>query len=354
MNFLLIVIIITLFIIKIKILRKELKENKKKLWPIYFPSLFAEVLSLIGIYNIQFEFAESTFNGYAILYIISIICIIENLVLLIVGILFYIKQKKSIKKKKNKTKNYTLIKIVLSYTVTCICMLSAACIPIIHRTEIEKYVESYAIKYMETKYGDGNFRTINITKSYSGGLWSPEKQNVYNVKMKTSYTDEIVNVSIYGTTPEEIKISQDSLILTCYKIDGEYDNATNLQKYLASEKSKIVENEYKKQFNIDINLKCNYKISNDYGHLPTMDELVNLCQINMNNINITINDYIESKDELDYLKRLAKYSINYFNNEETVKINYTLNNKTGYIEIINNIVIIKIDGKTIIFTKDKI
>ena len=233
-------------------------------------------------------------------------------------------------------------------------MFLSVFIPIIYKTPLEKYIEDYVVEYMTTKYGNGDFKVTRIKKHYKGGLWSPEVHIGYSVKVKTSYIDEIITVSIDGTTKEEFEIEYDTLIFTYHKVDGEYDYVTNLQEYLMTEKLKIVENEYKKQFDIDMKFECYYEVSDDYGHLPSTNDLINLCKINTQNINITINDNVETKDELDYLKRLAKYSINYFNTDEIIKINYTLNNKTGYIKITNYIVTIKLDDLESTYYKEEI
>ena len=125
---------------------------------------------------------------------------------------------------------------------------------------------------------------------------------------------------IDGTTKDTIEISYDSLIYDYHKVDDVGD----FQDYLMGKKIKILEDEYKKYFDVDIDFNCYYKVSDDYGHIPSIDELVELCSVDTDHINIKVNDYVEKKNELDYLKRLAKHSMNYFSDEE-VNIYYTLN-----------------------------
>ena len=86
------------------------------------------------------------------------------------------------------------------------------------------------------------------------------------------------------------------------------------------EKIKILEDEYKKYFDVDIDFDCYYKVPDDYGHIPSVDELVELCPVDTNHISINVNDYVEKENQLDYLNRLAKYSMNYFNNDDLISI----------------------------------
>lgn len=351
MSFLLIVILIILFIVKIKVLRKELKENKKKLWPIYFSSLFAEVSSLLGIYFIRAELIGITFEGFITLAIISLGCIIENIILLIVGIVFYIKQKKKIKNKKTKEKKYTLVKIVLTFISIWGFNLFITSIPVIHKSEIEKYIETYVEDYMTKKYGNGNFKVVNIAKNYSGGLWEPEVHSGYYVKIKNSYTNGIISMFIDGTTKETIKVSSEFLLEDYH---DEYEDYDYLTDYIMNKKVKKVEESYQKEFNVDVDFSCYYKVPDDYGHIPSIDELVELCPVDTKHISITINDHVELKNEWDYIKRLAKYSLNYFNDEEEVNIYYTLNFRNGFIKINYSTITIKVDKTEKIFSKEDI
>ena len=350
MNFLLVVVLIILFINKIKILKKEYKENNQKLWAIYFSSLVAEVTSLLVVYIIRAELIGTSFSDFIVFCMICLICIMENIILLVVGIVYFIKQKKNIKEK-TRSKNHILVKILFTFLCIYGGMFLIAYMPKMFKTETEKYIEDYVIKYMTTKYGDGNFKVIIIAKDYTGGFFGEtEEQSGYYVKMKTSYTDEIVGMFIDGTTKETIEISYDSLILDYHKVDDIVD----FQNYLMDKKIIILEEEYKKHFDVDIDFDCYYKVPNDYGHIPSIDELVELCPVNTDYINIKVNDYVEKRNELDYLKRLAKYSIDYFNVEDEVNIYYTLNYRNGFIKINNSTITIKIDDEEKIYSKEDI
>lgn len=351
MNFLLEFVLIILFIKKIKILKKAHKEKKQKLWPIYFSALVSEVTSLLGVYIIQTELIGTTLSDFFAFCIICLICIIENVILLIVGIVYFLKQKNNVKDKNIKSRNHTLVKIIFTFLIIYGGMFSIAYMPKIFKTEIEKYIEDYVIKYMTTKYGDGDFKVINIAKEYTGGFsGESEELSGYYVKIKTSYTDEIIGMFIDGTTKETIEISYDSLILDYHKVDDIVD----FQNYLMDKKIKILEDEYKKYFDVDIDFVCYYEVPDDYGHIPSIDELVELCPVHTDHINIKVNDYVEKKNELDYLKRLAKYSMNYFNAEEEVNIYYTLNYRNGLIKINYSTITTKIDDEEKIYSKEDI
>ena len=351
MNFLLVVVLVILFINKIKILKKEHKEKEQKLWPIYFSSLVAEATSLLGVYIIQAELVGIPFSAFIVFGMICLICVIENVIFLIVGIVYFMKQKKNIKEKKIKSRNHTLEKIFLTFLIIYGGMFLIAYMPKMFKTEMEKYIEGYVTKYMTTKYGDGDFKVINIAKDYTGGFFGElEEQSGYYVKMKTSYTDGIIGMFIDGTTKETIEISYDSLILDYHRVDDFFDFQNNLM----DKKIKILDDGYKKYFDVDIDFDCYYKVPDDYGHIPSIDELVELCSIDTEHINIKVNDYVEKKNELDYLKRLAKYSMNYFNAEEEVNIYYTLNYRNGFIKINYSTITIKLDDEEKIYSKEDI
>lgn len=358
MNFLLVVVLIILLIFKIKILKKGCKEKSKNLWPIYFSTLVAEVTSLLGVYIIQTELIGISFNDFIIFGIICLICIIENIILSILGIVCFFKQRNNIIDKNIKTKNHTLIKIILTFLCIYVGMFFVAYIPRIFKTEIEKYIEDYVVEYMTEKYGDGDFKVINIAKDYTGGFFGEtEKQKGYYVKIKTSYINEIIGMFIDGTTKETIEISYDSLILDYHKVDDIVD----FQDYLMNKKIKIVEDEYKKYFDVDIDFYCHYEVPDDYGHIPSIDELVELCSVNTNYINIDIKEKnLNFENKLEYLKMLALFSMKYFDTNEEINIYYTWNGaynwngKMDYIKINDDEVKIKINSRESVFKKEDI
>lgn len=201
---------------------------------------------------------------------------------------------------------------------------------------------------MTTKYGNGDFKIINIARKYDGGFGEKEYQSGYYVNIKTSYSNKIIGLFIEGTTEETMKISYDSLIYDYHNVNSAY----NFQNYLINQKIKKLEDKFKEHFDVDIDFYCYCEVPDDYGHIPSKDELVELCQINTNHVDIKINDYVEN--ELDYLKRLTKYSMNYFNNEEELNIYYTLNYKKGSIKINDNTITMKLDNETKIYSSEEI
>ena len=127
-----------------------------------------------------------------------------------------------------------------------------------------------------------------------------------------------------------------------------------IHEYLTDKKIEKLEGEYMKYFDIDIDLNCYYRVPDDYGHIPSIDELVELCSVDTSYINIKVNDYIDKNNELDYFIRLAKYLLNYFVDEEEVNIYYKFDNKNGFIKINNNIITIKIGDEEKIYSMEYI
>jgi hypothetical protein len=70
-------------------------------------------------------------------------------------------------------------------------------------------------------------------------------------------------------------------------------------------KIKILEDEYKKYFDVDIDFVCYYEVPDDYGHIPSIDELVELCPVHTDHINIKVNEeviYFDAKLENNQYK----------------------------------------------------
>lgn len=179
-DYLLVVVLIIFFINKIIMLKKEYKEGNKKLWIIYFSSIVAEVASLLGVYIIKTELIGISFSDFIDFYMIFLIGITENIILLVVGIVYFMKQKKNIKDKNIKLKNHALFKILFTFLIIIIYggIVLIAYMPKMFKTETEQYIEDYVIKYMTTKYGEGKFKVINIAKEYTGGFLENRKSKV--------------------------------------------------------------------------------------------------------------------------------------------------------------------------------
>lgn len=358
MVFLLLIVVIVLFFIKNKILDKELLENKRKLWPIYFSSLFAEVISSFGMCIVSDYFVGISSDEIVYFYVIIFICIIENIIFLIVGIVYFIRQKKKLKQRKRKLKNYVLLKVILTFL--CICGISflLAYLPKFFKSDIEKYIENYVEEYMTNKYGNGNFKVLSVKKAYDGGLWEEEVHSGYYINIRTNYLDKPTFMFIDGITKETFEVSYDGLLLDYYeKIDKNYGDITFFRNHIMLLKNKEIEEVYQKKYGLDVDfdIECYYDIPDNYGHIPSIDELVGLCPVKTDYIRVRIDDKVKIKDKLDYLKRFVKYSIDYFNIDEEAGIIYSFGNGGDeFIKISDGNVSIKLYGKENIFTREEI
>jgi len=344
--------------LQVSMLVMEIKQKKKNYWSIYFSSLIAECISLPFVYGL-YMLPDSTWNRFVIM--IGIIFGVEviNLILIILGIIFKFFQNRSFKKEnKVMSKELHLVKkILLTFLVIWGCFFSLSALtvimPRINKTPLVSYVEKYTIDYMTKKYGDGDFKVLYTVKEYSGGLWEPEEWTGFYVRLSSSYVDQVIGVFVDGTTASELSISYDGLLYALYTSDYIFEE-------LEEVKNARIEKDFNKYFNISIKLNFySLEVPNGYGKIPTKEELVELKTPSTDFIKVVIREKVAEENRLDYLKKLAQFSINYFNTTYDIKIFYDwkVTNDYGasdYIKIIGNEVKIKYKTEEHLFTKDEI
>lgn len=355
---LLVVMCIIFFVLQISMLIKEIKQKKKSYWSIYFSSLIAELISLPFVYGL-YMLPDPTWNRFAIMIGIIFGVGVINSILIILGIVFKFLQNKTLKKE-NKVigkKQHFVKKILLTFVVIWGSFLGLSAVtvimPRINKTPLVSYVEKYTADYMTKKYGDGDFKVLYTIKEYSGGLWEPEEWTGFYVRLSSSYVDQVIGVFVDGTTASELSISYDGLLSDLYTSDYIFED-------LEQAKNARIEKDFNKYFNISIKLNFySLKVPDGYGRVPTKEELVELKTPSTDFIEVVIREKVAEENRLDYLKKLAQFSINYFNTTDDIKIFYDwkVSNDYGesdYIKIIGNDVKIKYESEEYLFTKDEI
>lgn len=350
-----IVIYLILFFHKIFLLRNKSFISKKIKWPFYFSSLFAEVISLLNIYVILVEYIGCSFSDFISFCMFSLCIIVENIVFLIVGIILYIKEKK--KKKYNKKINYksSIITIILSFLGICLLFGVFSALPVFYKNDIEKYIEESIINYLESKYGDGDFKVKTISKEYSGGLFGESEEFIgYTSYVKTSYLkNDYIYVSIDGIDKESINISYDSFIGDYY--DKDKDDTIYYFEYIKDIKESRVKSEYKNRFNIDIDgYYYSYEVPFGFGRIPNEEELIDFTKIIETSIELDLsNNHMFVEDKFGYLYDITKFSIDYLELDSNFEIDVRWDSKKGYIKCENDVVSISLDEEVKTFSREE-
>ena len=344
-----ILIYLILFFHKISLLKNKSFISKKIKWPFYFSSLFAEVISLLNIYIILVEYIGCSFSDFISFCMFCIFVIVENIIFLIVGIVICIKEnkkKKTIKRKKKISYKLSIMTVILSFVGTCLTFSIFSALPVFYKSDIEKYIEDSIIEYLESKYGDGDFKVKTISKEYSGGLFGESEEFTgYTSYVKTSYLkNDYIYVSIDGIDKESITISYDSFIGDYY--DKDKDDTIYYFEYINGIKESRVKDEYKNRFNIDIDgYYHSYEVPFGFGRIPTEEELIDFTKIMETSIDLDLSNIsVSIDDKFTYLYDITKFSIDYLELNSDFEIDIKWDNKRGYIKCENDVISISLDG----------
>ena len=362
MILILLIVFILMFIFKLKILKYEKINNVRRLWTIYFTTIFAELSSLWFVIKYCTEYIGLPIQFDLLLLLMILFVFLECIILLIVGIVSNKKQKKIIKEKDIEMieNNYVLLQIVLTFICVWGILFLCLNIPKIFKSDVEKYVEEYVLEYMNNKYGDeGNFKIYSIAKKYDSEeetyAFVSEEHTGFNVFLKSDYVSDLVTVNIVGTEKDDLLIYDDDLFETYHNV-SEY-GVFGFIKYKDEKKNEKVEKDFKEYFNVNARVDIiSSEIPDDYGKIPTMDEYIDLIKIDTENIDISILDKVEVENRLDYLKKLPQFSISYFGEKDNIKINFVFNRfyPKGIINIENYDVTIYINEEVFVFSKTEI
>ena len=344
--------------------------KKEELKNITVVTTITEMIGIPMLYLYMVETNIADKYGLMFLFVMGFLGIsfcVEAIFLLFICIYSYKKRHKAIKEQ-NYTKNNKNNKNVINYILTSLCVLiimfSYFVVPRQFETEEQKNVKQYVLNYMNKKYGDGNFKVVNIKNTYHSNTISewPHKYGFW-VKIKSDYIPKKVTIKLKGTNKIETDSFIDDYIDTYYAdemknipidLDGtmysdweEYPSMyskeriyyLNFKKYLNEKKIDKVQNDFYEKFNVIMEIKCDYilriEVPEDLGHLPSKEELVDFCKLETDNINIKINENknLSTYEKSNYLERLANFAKEYFNTDDEIKMNYVWYEKSGIINI---------------------
>ena len=255
MLFILSGVYLILFLFQIAMLIFEIKKKNRFLWIIYFSSIIAGLTAWIWIPSYYGNYIGGTFTDAMNLVFLSFLVAIVCLVLIILGIIFNIKQKKIIKKENreiHKTR-YAFLKSTLSFICIWGIILMCASIPRIFESDIEKYAKQYTLNYLNSKYGDGNFKVTSIVKDYHSESFGSDEWVGFVAVVKSKYIPRKMQVTLKGITESSLEVSYDGLITEYYNQDDYYD----FHKYLTTQKQIRVEKNFASKFNLNMRIEIN-------------------------------------------------------------------------------------------------
>lgn len=282
-------------IIQIKLLNHFRKNHINKGWFEFLGITIIVFISDILAYNYFANNLPGLGSAIVSIFICGFI-LCSNFILLLVGLIIKKRRKQISEFNDKKTNKISFIK---SSIITLICNLIVIfIIPILIQNIILGNGETYIIKYLEQKYGDGNYKVVNISKQYSNsGMWDKYLSGYY-YEIKSDYMD---NSFIIETDDEFLYINSDYFLPVYYSqkynLDYElyYDERDTSIKYDFDEFEEYIRENIKvekEEFNVE-DISENYVLSwnniegvkynqnyfiipEDYGRIPSINELVDL------------------------------------------------------------------------------
>lgn len=282
-------------IIQIKLLNRFRKNHINTEWFKFLGITIIVFISDILAYNCFANNSLGLGSAIACIFICGFI-LCSNFILLIVGLIIKKKIKQLSEFNDEKTNKVSFVK---SSIITLICNLIALfIIPILLQRIILGNGETHIIKYLEQKYGDGNYKVVNISKEYSNsGMWDKYLSGYY-YEIKSDYMD---NSFIIETDDEFIYIESDYFLPVYYSqkynldyelyydewytsIEYDFDEFEEyIRKNIKVEKEEFDVRDISKNYvqswsNIEgVKYNQNYFIiPEDYGRIPSINELVDL------------------------------------------------------------------------------
>ena len=175
-------------IIQIVSIVKLKKTNDSKYWNIFIGITIATFISDALAYSVFANNALGLSDAIACLFIcgFSFIC---NIILLIVGLIVK-RIIKSVNIKLNRNSFFMFIVIIVINSIILFLL------PIITSNITSKSWERHVINYLNNKYGNSNYRVINVYKEYSNsGMWDKYLSGFY-YEIKSDYMEDTFIVSI--------------------------------------------------------------------------------------------------------------------------------------------------------------
>ena len=343
--FLIVVFYILLFIFQILLINKGKSTNQNKYWIIFKSIFFAIIVSLPFLYYRLMAIAGDDFGygliGLGIIHIISISFVIQFVVGLIIKLRTKKKSDFDVEKTHGLKKNllFYLLAFVITFSSILIIFGFSNIIGNIKNNNTNKSVSEQTINYLNDRYGNQQFKIINISKDYTSNGGIGENFSGYIVLVESKGIRFIVNKDKYSGFSDQY--------LTAYYNDY-FDNPNsvdNLKKNIKDEIDKL--NKYIKA---EVSVSDYYyndmdEITNKSFHnskkVPAIEELKELISDYTMEYNLKIsirNAPLDDKKLEKLYRKLAKHLLTYYDDNkhlefETLVIDYKNSIQEGYIVI---------------------
>ena len=279
-------------IIQIFLLNRFIKRHIEKYWYEFLGITIVIFLSDILAY-ITFSYNSVTglisYYGELVFICVSILCC--NLILWISG--WIIKNKT---KQLNNENNKKIKRVPLSVIILICNFIIIFIAPTLLKLNNDKMS---IMSYLEQKYGDGNYKVVKIRKQYSKneGFFTGYDVSGYNYEIKSDYMENtfiihINNISSNIYSDYFLPVYYSEKYNLDYELYYEYDDRTKETQYDFDELEEYIRNNITAKTddfttenfeiedicrNYDVQYSSNYLIiPEDYGRIPSMDELIDL------------------------------------------------------------------------------
>ncbi len=250
-------------------------------------------------------------------------CIFLQIIILVIGLIFYIIKKIKFKNEKIELSKKKLKLIILVQLSIFIFFIFAH--EVIFRYKkynIEKTRESVintTIEYLNNKYGVGDYQVVDYQGKFDCSLCIPftDDYDYYTLTLKSKYLQD--NFEIDATIPEaEIT---DKYFLSKYF--SEKYNIRNLDDYVFNLKYKDSIEQLDKNYEAKLALAHKrINLDNVYFHkIPSLDELKKYLITNDYCFEIN-KSVIDNSEQINYLKELSKEIIKQFNEKNQKQKKY--------------------------------
>ena len=313
-----------LFIFEVVLFVFSLKKNDKYYWRNLYKSIILSLGSII-IFELLYYILDKSKDLEILVYIfIGIIFGALTGIILIASLI--INKVKESKITDNKEQNKVINKLLIVFYILCVLSLIISLLPPIYdiyrRVTYSKDIE----QYLTEKYGDGNFKVIDIydeRSSFMGG------GNNYQFTITSSYISGSFKIEMDIDTKE---VESDNFI-NAYVMDKNIcrDGAgidTCLDDYITEKINK----KFTRQdiYNAELSIHLDEQsIDEKFGKIPELEDLEKYTKISFNNFMIEKELQKTDEEELqqilidmynDYTKYLEQYNEN--NNKTIIKFKF--------------------------------
>lgn len=346
---------------------KTHKYTQLKILILYFILSLSDYLSITFLYDVDSWYKLIAFFFYPI-YVgcVIIYILLMNLICLIINKI----KKLNIEKDENSLFNnkLKLILIIVCLFIPIIYGVVGNKLYNISENKKEVIAQKTVINYLNQKYDDGNYKIKNIDQgNICKNCFAFTYTKGYTLSVTTDYFANDFEVTI---TKDNFKIREDSFIfeylksLTSENIYDYYD----IENYFNKKISNEINDKYLKQYNAKINLEINLdeeKLKEyNFNSLPSIKNIEDLLNKNINYITISKN-FTENEIEIfvPYIVEIYETIYNEFEKQEKDNImNFIFDNgnpfsnsisykQGGYIKENENMYLIYVDSKPIQLNK---